>query len=154
MESRSVWQEVAEVAPHHIRQDSARAIWRAYGRSAAALFLDGTPGSSWFAVLAARQNADYLLTTRGTTSPGPAPLGIGAATGTPSKHGGIQIEVQVEQQQLRHQVAAHPLLADVDSKSVQASIQRQFDASIILEDSAFRDFVGVLCKLSSEMVSM
>jgi hypothetical protein len=33
MDSRSVWQEVAEVAPHHIRQDSARAIWRAYGRS-------------------------------------------------------------------------------------------------------------------------
>jgi hypothetical protein len=54
---------------------------------AAALFLDRTPGSSRFAVLAARQNADYLLTTRGTTSPGPAPLGIGAATGTPSKHG-------------------------------------------------------------------
>jgi hypothetical protein len=50
-------------------------------------------------------------------------------------------------------VAPHPLLADVDFESVQASIQRQFDASIILEDSAFSDFVGVLCKLSSEMVN-
>jgi hypothetical protein len=59
----------------------------------------------------------------------------------------------VEQQQQRHQAAPHPLLADVDSESVQASIQRLFDASIMLEDSAFR-FVRALCKLSSEMVSM
>jgi hypothetical protein len=60
----------------------------------------------------------------------------------------------VEQQQQKHQAAAHPLLADVDSESVQAAIQQLFDAIIMLEDSAVRDFVGVLCKLSSEMVSM
>ena len=121
---------------------------------AAALFLAGTLGSSWFVVLEALQNADYVLTTRGTTSPGPAPPGTGVIAGTPSKRGGTQIEGQVEQQQQRHQAAAHPLLADVDSESVQAAIQRLFDGSIILEDSAFRDFVGALCKLSLEMVSM
>ena len=120
---------------------------------AAALFLAGTLGSSWFAVLEALQNADYVLTTRGTALPGPAPHGTGAVASTPSKRGGAQIEGQVEQQQ-RHQAAAHPLLADLDSESVQAAIQRLFDASIMLDDSAFRDFVGALCKLSSEMVSM
>ena len=36
-------------------------------------------------------------------------------------------------------MAAHVLLADVDSESVQAAIQRLFDASTMLEDSAFRD---------------
>jgi hypothetical protein len=121
---------------------------------AAALFLAGTLGSSWFAVLEALQNADYVLTTRGTAPPGPAPLGIGAVAGTPSKRGGTQTEGQAEQQQQRHLAAAHPLLADLDSESVQSAIQRLFDASIMLEDSAFRDFVGALCKLSSEMVSM
>jgi hypothetical protein len=61
------------------------------------------------------------------------------------------MEGQVEQQQQGHQAAAaHPLFADVDSESVQAAIQRLFDASITLEDSAFRDFVGALCKLSSK----
>ena len=63
----------------------------------AALFLAGTPGSSWFAVLEALQNADYVLTTRGTAPPGPAPLGIGAVAGSLSKRGGTQIEGQVGQ---------------------------------------------------------
>lgn len=123
---------------------------------AAALFLAGTLGQSWFAVLEALQNADYVLTTRGTAPPGSAPLNTGAVGGTPSKRGGSHIEGQVEQQQQqqRHQAAAHLLLADVDSESVQAAIQRLFDASVMLEDSAFHDFVGALCKLSLEMVSM
>ena len=103
----------------------------------AALFLAGTPGSSWFAVLEALQNADYVLTTSGTAPPGPAPLGIGTVAGSLSKCGGTQTEGQVEQQQQRHQAAAHPPLADVDSESVQAAIRQLFDASIMLEDPAF-----------------
>jgi hypothetical protein len=51
----------------------------------------------------------------------------------------------------RHQAATHPLLANVNSESVQAAIQRLFDASIMLED-VFRDFVGASCKLSLETV--
>ena len=50
----------------------------------------------------------------------------------------------------RHQAATHPLLANVDSESVQAAIRRLFDASIMLEDSVFRDFVGASCKLILE----
>jgi hypothetical protein len=91
---------------------------------------------------------------RGTVLPSLAPLSIGAVGGAPSKHGGIQIEAQAEQQQQRHQAAAQPLLADLDSESVQAAIQRLFDAGIMLEDSAFRDFVGTLRKLSLELVSI
>ena len=59
----------------------------------------------------------------------------------------------MEQQQQRR-AAVHPLFADVDSEGVQAAIQRLIDASILLEDSRFRDFVVILCKLSWEIVSM
>ena len=135
---------------------------------AAAMFLAGTLGSSWFAVLEALQNADYVLTTRGTAPPSSATLGphTGATSGTPSKRGALaegqagggqhqlQQQQQQQQQQQSRQQVAHPLLADLDPESVQAAIQRLFDASIILEDSAFHDFVSALCKLSSEMVSM
>jgi hypothetical protein len=121
---------------------------------AAALFLVGTLGPSWFAVLEALQNADYVLTTRGTASAGHA---VGTAGATPSKRAGAQVDQQSLQQQQRQpsgQQAAHPLLADLDSESVQAAIQRLFDASKVLEDEAFHDFVGALCKLSVEMVGM
>jgi hypothetical protein len=64
------------------------------------------------------------------------------------------MEGQVEQQQQGHQAAAHPLLADVDFESVQAAIRQLFDASIMLEDSAFRGFVDASCKLGSKMVSL
>jgi len=130
---------------------------------AAAMFLAGTLGSSWFAVLEALQNADYVLTTRGTALPSSATLGpnTGATSGTPTKRGGTIVEglagggqQQLQQQQQSRQQAVHPLLTDLDPESVQAAIQRLFDASVILEDSAFHDFVGALCKLSLEMVSM
>ena len=118
------------------------------------LFLAGTLGSGWFVVLEALKNTDYVLTTCGTSPLGPARFGIGTVAGTPSKHGRTQVEEQVGQQQQRHQAGVHPLLVDADSESVQAAMQRLFDASIMLEHSAFRDFVGPLCKLSLEMVSM
>jgi hypothetical protein len=51
-------------------------------------------------------------------------------------------------------VARHPLLMHIESESVRAAVQRLFDASKNLEDSAFQDFVTALCKLSSEMVGM
>ena len=43
---------------------------------AAALFLAGTLGSSWFAILEAVPYADHVLATR-CTAPGSAPLGTG-----------------------------------------------------------------------------
>ena len=55
-------------------------------------------------------------------TPGPALSGTDTVAGTPSKRGGTQIEAQVEQQQQRHQAVEHPLLADVDSESVQTAI--------------------------------
>ena len=86
--------------------------------------------------------------TRDTAPPGPAPVGIGAVAGTPNKRGGIQIEGRVEQQQQRYQLAAHPLLADVDSETIQGL----FDANIMVEDSAFCDLLVHYASL--EMISL
>jgi hypothetical protein len=61
-----------------------------------------------------------------------------------------RIEGQVERQQQRNRAAAYPLLADIGPG---AAIQGLFDASIMLEDSAFRDFVGAFCKLGSRWTS-
>jgi len=54
----------------------------------------------------------------------------------------------------RGKQVTHPLLVDLGPESVQAVIQWLFDTSIILEDSAFQNFVGALCELSLEMVCM
>ena len=42
---------------------------------ASAMFLAGTLCPSWFEVLQALQNADYVFTTRGTSPPGSTALG-------------------------------------------------------------------------------
>jgi len=57
---------------------------------APAMFLAGKLALSWFVVLEALQNVDYVLTTRDTAPPGSAALGpnSGAPSGTPSKRGG------------------------------------------------------------------
>jgi hypothetical protein len=45
----------------------------------------GGGGGAQFAVLEALQNADYVLTMRGTALPGPGSLNTSAAAGTPTK---------------------------------------------------------------------
>ena len=92
----SVRRELAGLAPH-----SGRTLARNLGclrtPLTAALFLAGTLGPSWFAVLEAVPDAAYVPATCGT-APGSAPLGTGAVAGTPSKRGGTHIEGPVEQQ--------------------------------------------------------
>ncbi|TFY51708.1 hypothetical protein EVG20_g10873, partial [Dentipellis fragilis] len=100
-----------------------------------ALFLAGSLGESWFDVLEALQNADYVLTSKGQR-----PAGAG------SKRASMALPAPAQPR--------HPLLSDLDAESVQHAMQRLFDASKSLEDNAFRDFVGALCKLSAEMVGM
>jgi hypothetical protein len=122
------------VLSYHSHRDLARAIWRALRTLVSdARFLAGTLGSSWFTVLEALQNVDSVRTTRGTAPPGPAPLGIGAV-----------LLVR------RASVVEHRLKCRWNSNS--RGIRRQHIH--LLRMSAFRDFVGALCKLSLEMVRM
>ncbi|KAJ7123851.1 hypothetical protein C8R43DRAFT_1098976 [Mycena crocata] len=110
---------------------------------ASALFLAGSLGESWFGILEALQNADYVLTSKGVAGPvakrGPFG-GSGSVPGSRSVSGSTGTR--------------HALLSDLDSETLQAAIQRLFDASKNLEDDAFRHFINALCRLSAEMVGM
>jgi hypothetical protein len=109
-----------------------------------ALFLAGSLGESWYNILEAVQNADYVLnvkvsqgsTNRRMNTPMTSSRSVSAMSST--KQG---------------KMARHSLI-DIDSESMLTAMQRLFDASKNLEDSAFQDFVTALCKLSSEMVGM
>lgn len=73
---------------------------------AAATLLAGTLGTSWFAVLDALQNVDYVFTSWGTAPPGSAALGsnTGGTSGTPSQRGGALTEgLALGSQQLQRQ---------------------------------------------------
>ncbi|EJD40839.1 hypothetical protein AURDEDRAFT_115706 [Auricularia subglabra TFB-10046 SS5] len=98
---------------------------------ACAVYLAGSLGSSWFSVLEALQNADYVLHSR---MPRTATTRKVTPTGA-----GVDQDVSAPE-------------ADIDA--VMAAIQRLFESSKNLEDDAFRDFVQALCQLSSEMVGM
>ncbi|KAJ7472175.1 hypothetical protein FB451DRAFT_1351838 [Mycena latifolia] len=101
---------------------------------ASALFLAGSLGESWFGILEALQNADYVLTSKGAVVPGKRAPGSRAVSGSA--------------------VTRHALLSDLDPEALQAAIQRLFDASKNLEDDAFKHFINALCRLSAEMVGM
>ncbi|KAG1769044.1 hypothetical protein EV702DRAFT_707206 [Suillus placidus] len=110
-----------------------------------ALFLAGSLGESWYGILEALQNADYVLNVKASQASTNRRM---STPMTPSRS--VSAMSSAEQ----GKVARHPLLMDIDSESVLAAVQRLFDASKNLEDSAFQDFVTALCKLSSEMVEM
>lgn len=128
------------------------------------LFLAGSLGESWYAVLEALQNADGVLAMMAKTGGGHGSTkkGIfGGGANVPSGMSGGPPNMRSASlsgtQSVPGATAApskHPLLSDLDVETMQLAIQRLFDSSKNLEDSAFRDFVNALCKLSSEMVGM
>ena len=88
---------------------------------------------SWFGILEALQNADFVLNAKGLQS---APARQNSAFsissgGAPSSHSISGPAPGVN--------ARHPLLSDLDAERVQNAIQRLFDASTNLEDSGFRE---------------
>lgn len=121
---------------------------------ASALFLAGSLGESWFDVLEALQNADYVLTSKGVKGPSSGKRGPFGGTSAQRSNSVYSSAGASGQQQSAQQTQRNPLLTDLDAESVQVAIQRLFDASKLLEDPAFKDFVNALCRLSTEMVGM
>jgi hypothetical protein len=111
-----------------------------------AAFLAGSLGDGWFEVLEAIQNADYVLTLKGTRGSGK----IGASAMSSRKPSVGTVNTASGQQN----AAKHPLLVDADAESVLSTIQRLFDTTKNMDDAAFRAFVDALCKLSLAMVGM
>jgi hypothetical protein len=129
---------------------------------ACALFLAGSLGESWYAVLDALQTADGVLVLM-TRSGTPAKKGLFGA-GIPTTGSVQSRSASVTASQSQGAVNAsntngattykHPLLCDLEVETVLTAIQRIFDSSKNLDDTAFKDFVNALCKLSAEMVGM
>lgn len=131
---------------------------------ACGLYLAGSLGESWHAVLDTLQSADgvlVLMTRTGT----PAKKGLfGVGIGPGSATGGAQArsaslvgshsQSSVNNSTNGGTAYKHPLLADLEVDTVLTAIQRLFDASKNLDDAAFKDFVDALCKLSAEVVGM
>lgn len=117
-----------------------------------AVFLAGSLGDSWFGVLEVLQNADYVLTSKGAQSTIPggkrAMLSPNAAS-IPAGRSVSSMSSTIQAGQPRHS-----LLTDLDAETLQLAMQRLFDASKNLEDSAYKCFIGALCRLSAEMVEM
>lgn len=124
-----------------------------------AMYLAGSLGPTWFDILEVLQNADYVITlkgTRGSQSPNrrlsvvpsggtPRPSRIVSATGSPNPAASPSTS---------QPVVRHPLLTELDPETIQLTINRLYDGTKNLDDEAFKDFVGSLCKLSREMVGM
>lgn len=149
--SQSISENLGLTGPSHSPGLSERNLACLKVFVSSALFLAGSLGRSWFDVLEALQNSDYILTAKGVKTssskrtPGsvPASRSVSRSSSVSNNTGG-----------LNPVASQHPLLLDLDPESVQGAIQRLFDTSKNLEDPAFRDFVDALCKLSGEMVVM
>lgn len=122
-----------------------------------ALFLAGSLGESWFGVLEALQNADYVLTSKGAQPQQNKRFSFNPGSGGAPTSRSVSLAGSASQPgsgPATVHVARHPLLTDLEAETLQTGIQRLFDASKNLDDSAFRHFVNALCRLSAEMVGM
>ena len=114
-----------------------------------ALFLAGNLGPSWFNVLEALQNADYVLTskaTRGAPNTSPIKRRPSVIPATPTRGNTLSSSSEGP--------ARPPMFNDMEPDQVLATIHKVFEASKNLEDEAFKEFVTALCKLSAEMIGM
>lgn len=125
-----------------------------------ALFLAGSLGPSWFDAIELFQNADYVLTAKGARWSGGAAnaggkrssmLGASVALGAKLRNAGpaaMSPSTSVSSQ------PRHPLFIDLEPETILSTMDKLFDASKSLEDSAFGEFIDALCKLSAAMVGM
>ncbi|KAF8754296.1 C-terminal region of Mon2 protein [Rhizoctonia solani] len=119
------------------------------------LFLAGSLGVSWFDVIELLQNADYVLTAKGARSmnaSGKRSSVLGNSSlsaklrptgGPPAMPGPSSINS-----------VSPSVILELDPEAILTTMEKIFDASKNLEDSAFGDFIRALCKLSAAMVGM
>lgn len=128
---------------------------------ASASYLSGSLGSKWFDILEMFQNADYVMTLRGTRGSTAARKASMAPPGTPGHRPGsrsVSGAAGPGTPSLTSDAAQfmprHPLLMDLDIDTIQSAINRLLDATKSLDDDAFKDFITSLCRLSKEMIGM
>ncbi|KZP00948.1 hypothetical protein CALVIDRAFT_580907 [Calocera viscosa TUFC12733] len=110
------------------------------------LYLASVLGSSWYDVFDTLQNAEHVLGFKIAQS-GKGGQKTGQAD--PFSPKPQQTSGRREEPKQRH-----PMLTDLDKDSVNQAIRRLFEASQLLDNTAFSAFVASLCKLSADMVEM
>ncbi|KAL5521903.1 MON2 [Sanghuangporus sanghuang] len=119
---------------------------------ASALFLAGGLGASWYNIFETLQNAEYVLTAKGQKQIPAKRTSASPSVGTTGRS--VSSSASNATASTVSSPPRHILLSDLDSEGTQRAIQRLFDSTKNLEDSAFHDFVSALCKLSAEMIEM
>ncbi|KAH7100328.1 hypothetical protein BKA62DRAFT_706688 [Auriculariales sp. MPI-PUGE-AT-0066] len=105
---------------------------------ACAMYLAGSLGKSWYTVLEALQNADYVLEKRALRPSAPTRRGSAVSGLGPTLEHATSTMAQLEH----------------DADIVLAAMHKLFESSKGFEDSSFHDFVLALARLSAEMVAM
>ncbi|KAG9017683.1 hypothetical protein FRB90_000273 [Tulasnella sp. 427] len=125
-----------------------------------AMYLAGSLGPTWFDILEVLQNADYVMTlkgTKGAQAPSNRRLSVVPSGGTPRPSRIVSATNSpnpAASPGTSQPVPRHPLLSDLDPETIQLTINRLYDGTKNLDDEAFKDFVASLCRLSHEMVGM
>ncbi|KAG8736515.1 hypothetical protein FRC10_009226 [Ceratobasidium sp. 414] len=125
------------------------------------LFLAGSLGTSWFDIIELFQNADYVLTAKGArwtggsmSAGGKRSSMLGASNALGAKLRAAPGGIATTSSSSGSPQSRHPLFSDLEPESILATMDKLFEASKSLEDSAFGDFIDALCKLSAAMVGM
>ena len=117
-----------------------------------ASYLGGSLGPSWFNVLETLQNADYVLTGKGTK--------LNSLRRMPStllSPSAQKSATSTLMQDSMHSNGAEPrpmLLIDTEPEYVLTAIQGLFESTKDMDNEAFHHFAVALCKLSAEMIGM
>ncbi|KAG8789976.1 hypothetical protein FRC12_013030, partial [Ceratobasidium sp. 428] len=123
------------------------------------LFLAGSLGASWVDIIELFQNADYVLTAKGSRWAGGPMSAGGKRSSMLGASGALGAKLRAAPGGATtapsgSSPSRHPLFADLEPESILATMDKLFETSKSLEDSAFGDFINALCKLSAVMVGM
>lgn len=112
--------------------------------------LAGSLGSIWFVVFETLQNVD-LVTRANARNKKRLPTGGGAA---PSPLSPLKPALSTSSPVSSPVSGGTAMLLEYDESTIQAAIAALFAISQTLDDSAFKWFVGGICRLSGEMVGL
>ncbi|BGO96049.1 hypothetical protein NBRC10512_005991 [Rhodotorula toruloides] len=117
-------------------------------------YLAGSLGYSWFCVFETLQNADFVIRATSTVKSAKKRTQVPAtaAHATPSKAGTSGLGAG--QSASSDQTALPVVPTEADELAVQQAIAKLFEVSTNLDDGAFRQFLGALCRLSGEMIGL
>jgi hypothetical protein len=117
-----------------------------------ASYLGGSLGASWFSILETLQNADYVLTGKGTKSNSTRKLP--SALMSPSASRSVSSAGMPESASSNGVESRPLLLTETEPEYVLSAIHSLFESTKDMDDEAFHHFAVALCKLSAEMIGM